>query len=127
MASHAVAIPPTPMTGKPGSDVATSLTMRTATGWIAGPDSPPVPAPRAAAPVCVVVRQAEQRVDARHRLGAGLPDGDGDLDTRSVFGLNLAHTGRPAAAATVLTTSAESAGSWAKIPHRAAGPGGARD
>ena len=46
-ASHPVATPPTPMIGRSGRAAWTSWTARTATGWMAGPDSPPPPAPSA--------------------------------------------------------------------------------
>ena len=46
-ASAPLATPPTPTIGRSGWAACTSWTARTATGWIAGPDSPPPPAPSA--------------------------------------------------------------------------------
>ena len=89
VASHPVATPPTPTIGRSGRAAWTSCTARTATGWIAGPDSPPPPAPSAGCARRRVVGQAEQRVDAGHGLGAGSGDGAGDLDDAVGVGAQL--------------------------------------
>ena len=76
----------------------TSNTARTATGWMAGPDSPPPPWPSTGRPVVRVEHQPEHGVDERHRLGSALARPRPRSPASSgVFGLSLAQRGPPAA------------------------------
>ena len=95
-ASQPDATPPTPTIGNSGCAAWTSCTARTATGWIAGPDSPPPPAPSTGCFVSRVVRQPEQRVDARDRLGARCGDSTGDVDDAVRVGAELGPARPPA-------------------------------
>ena len=71
-ASDRCATPPTPTMGSSGSAARTSNTARTATGWMAGPDSPPPPCPSTGRPVSGSSTMPEQGVDERDRLGAAV-------------------------------------------------------
>ena len=66
--------PPTPMIGRSGNAAWTSWTARTATGWIARPESPPPPGAKHGTKRVRIVTQPEQGVDTGNGFGAGVPD-----------------------------------------------------
>ena len=69
---HALATPPTPTIGRSGNARWTSYTARTATGWMAGPDSPPPPRAQQRRAAIGVEHHSGQRVDERDRGRAGV-------------------------------------------------------
>ena len=107
-------MPPTPTTGSPGGARWTSNTARTATGWMAGPDTPPPfgPDPRRnrrasgsmAMPITVLTR-----VTASAPAAAAAAATSARL---AALGLSLAQRGRPQPAVAA-TASAAAAGEWA--------------
>ena len=80
-ASVAHEMPPMPSSGT-STALRTSHTMRSATGFTAGPDRPPTPRASCGAAALRVDGHAEQRVDERERVGAGGHGGARDLGRR---------------------------------------------
>ena len=98
------AIPPTPTIGRSGSAACTSWTVRTATGRIAGPETPPPPAPstgRRVSGSITIPSRVLIRVTASAPAAAAAP---ATSTTRSVFADNFAHRGRPHAAVASTTS-----------------------
>ena len=117
IASLPLAIPPTPTMGMCGIALRTSNTARNATGNIARPDTPPPPFPKTGCAVSVfnkmpskVLVRVSDSAPASTTLSA-------IAMSRSVLGLNFAHSGVPAAAQAAMTFALISA-SWAMIPPR---------
>ena len=97
MASMPVETPPTPTMGRSGKAWWTSWTARTATGWMAGPDSPPPPPPRRSWRDSVSMAMP-RTVLIRVTASAPAPCAASAMGTRlATLGLSLAHSGRPQA------------------------------
>ena len=93
-----VATPPTPTIGRSGRAAWTSCTARTATGWIAGPDSPPPPAPSAGRRVVGSSARPSSVLMQRDRLGTGRRrTARGDVDDAVGVGAELRPARPPAA------------------------------
>ena len=115
MTSWAEATPPTPTIGSAGSAACTSHTALTATGWMAGPDSPPLPLPSTGR-----ARSMSSAIPGRvfTRVTASAPPlrAASAISTRFVTAaVSFAHRGRLHAAVTAIV-SAVAAADWANMP-----------
>ncbi len=103
--------PPMPTSGASGNACATSATMRSATGLIAGPQRPPVRLPRNGRRVWRSSTSA-LKVLTSDSPSAPAPSAAAPISVTSrTFGVSLASRKRPVASRQAPTTSAVAAGS----------------